>query len=85
MLESSKERKFYMKRVIFSCNCWNLFIESLLIWKISHIDLLCGNIPLFLIISFTKRCSYKKLDFLKVAPKRRQTIDGERLSARTLC
>lgn len=36
------------------------------------------------ILSFTKWCSHRKLDFLKVAPKRKQTNDGERLTVRAL-
>ncbi|KAG1122593.1 hypothetical protein G6F42_011335 [Rhizopus arrhizus] len=36
------------------------------------------------ILSFTKWCSHKKLDFMKVTPKRRLTKDGERLNIRTL-
>jgi hypothetical protein len=36
------------------------------------------------ILSFTKWCSHKKLDFMKVTPKRRLTNDNERLNIRTL-
>lgn len=35
------------------------------------------------ILSFTKWCTHKKLDFLKVAPKRKQ-VNDERLSTTTL-
>jgi hypothetical protein len=35
------------------------------------------------ILSFTKWCSHKKLDFIKVTPKRR-LINDERLNIRTL-
>lgn len=35
------------------------------------------------ILSFTKWCSHKKLDFMKVTPKRKPTNDGKRLNIRT--
>ncbi|KAG1099408.1 hypothetical protein G6F62_009907 [Rhizopus arrhizus] len=36
------------------------------------------------VLSFTKWCSHKKLDFLKVPAKRRQNNDGDRLTIRYL-
>lgn len=36
------------------------------------------------VLSFTRWCTHKKLDFLKVTPKRRLTNNGKRLSIRAL-